>query len=190
MVFGICCWISEASQIPELRRCLESVKDYRAILVDGKWYDIEGDRETSLPLAIEIIDSYPNVERITAINRHEWENRNLYLERCSKDDVLIVLDTDEFIIKTNDDITIPLKDSFMVRGISKRHGGEVVLKRGITYPSETRHMDRHNEYWRKGCKLMFDSLLLEELTIVEDRSFRSENNKQIMKTRGSQRPYR
>ena len=190
IVFGVCCWISEESQLGELRRCLDSVKEYRVILVNGKWYDIEGDYPDSLPEAHEIISRYPNVEVITAINRHEWENRNLYLERCNEDDVLIVLDTDEYVEGVISEQEISDDDSFMVMGVSKRHGGDVVLKRGIRYPSETRHKDRHNEYWRNDTKLRFFGRIPNIFKIIEDKSYRSDDIGITMKKRAQLRPFR
>ena len=61
IVFGISCYISEESQIPELKRCLESVKNYKVILVDGKWYDFRGESDLSLPSARKLINSYTSI---------------------------------------------------------------------------------------------------------------------------------
>ena len=66
---GIPVWINDVKQLPELERCLDSVMDFPVFIVNGKWYDIEGDYPRSIPEAIELMESYTNVEIIDSPNQ-------------------------------------------------------------------------------------------------------------------------
>lgn len=189
IVFGICSWISEKSQIPELERCLESVKGYKVIIVDGKWYDIDSDKLTSISEAFDIYKKYPNVEAVVSINHNEWENRNIYLAKCNNMDNLIVLDTDEYIIQEHTPTLNETVDSFHVIGHDKGKGGEVRLNRGYIFPNESRHQDRHNAIFRNGKKLEFNALC-KGITIHHDKSFRSPKREKLMYVRNHLRDHR
>lgn len=173
------------------------MKDFKVTLVNGKWYDIIGDNPISIPQARNLIDSYPNVTRIDYPNHHEWESRNMYLEACSADDVLIWLDTDEYM-EHGDQAGIwrfyPIQSvgslSFFVKGYDKRCGGDVILKRGYYSPSITRHKDRHNESWIGKKKLTFKSNPLIDFKIIHDKSHRSKQREETMKVRNHLRPFR
>ena len=187
----MCCWISEVQQLPELKRCLDSVERFRVILINGKWYDVKGKHPISIREARELIDSYPNVLRINYPGHHEWEARNKYLEQCSDHDTLIVLDTDEYLQITGYfEKYITSLPSFKVKGYDARRGGIVRENRGIRYPGQTRHRDRHNELWWNGEKLTFEGDPPEHLLIHHDKSYRSPHITQIMKERNRLRPYR
>ena len=201
LVIGVVCWITEESQIPELRRCLDSLKEFRVILVDGKWYDMEGEQHTSIPKAYDMFAQYPNVEVIVSINKHEWENRNLYLERCKEDDFLIWIDTDEWLevnispLKHIDDLfdyknTGEQMVSVLFQG--KAHGAGIYeTKRGVLYPSKTRHRDRHNELWCDGKEITQGRLNnIFGLIIHHDKSFRSEGRENAMRIRNRLKPFR
>lgn len=189
IVFGICSWISEVSQLPELKRCLESVKGYRVIIIDGKWYDIDSPLQVSIPEAFEAYKKYDNVEVVTSIGNHEWENRNMYLTRCKMIDVLIVLDTDEYIIQEYTPTLPEITKSFHVIGYDKGKGGEVRLNRGYTDPINSYHNDRHNKVFCKGKQLNFDSLCT-GITIHHDKSYRSKSREKAMYTRNHLEEYR
>jgi len=190
----------EISQLPELKRCLDSVKQFRVILVDGKWYDMEGEQHTSIPEAYKLFKKYPNVEVIVSVNRHEWENRNLYLERCKDDDVLIWVDTDEWV-----ETPIPILGEYMNNKLEsdkspmyavsfkgKAHGaGTYRQNRLVAFPTKTRHRDRHNELWYKDNQIIKGKLPIVDLILVHhDKSFRSEERETAMRIRNKLKPFR
>ena len=193
IVFGICCWIPEKSQLPELKRCLESVKNYPVFLINGKWYDIEGDYPTSIPEAVSLIDSYPNVTRINYANHHEWESRNMYLEQCTANDCLIILDTDEYIEITGFfECNILDTPMFRLHVEDPRIGGTDYQKRGVRWPHLTRHRDRHNQLWYKDKEIWSNvgESTPEGIIIYHDKTYRSEKIKEAMKKRNYLRPFR
>ena len=153
---GVLVWIEDDSQLPELKRCLDSLVDFDVIVVNGKWNDIPGYNPTSTNEANRLIDSYENIKHIKSPNKMEYENRNIYLEECIslKSDFLFWVDTDEWV-------DMPLGRDFFERGLvdvfkndkkscymhyySDRHGGVSMQIRGVRYPFLVRHIDRHNE---------------------------------------------
>lgn len=194
LVIGVVCWIHEKSQLPELRQCLDSLKQFRVILVDGKWYDIDHDQLTSIPEAYEMFKKYPNVEVITAVNRHEWQNRNLYLERCTPKDILIWVDTDEWLEVTGDvkELQYRLNPAFEVHFRGKMYtDGDVRQIRGLMYPSETRHTDRHNQAWYQGKEILCNAARPKDCIILHhDKSYRSEEREKAMRIRNRLKPFR
>lgn len=190
IVFGICCWIPEASQLPELKRCLDSVKDFKVIVVNGKWYDIEGEHPYSIPEARSLMESYPNVTRIDYANHHEWEARNKYLEECNNDDVLIWLDTDEWFEydhfwEARGDTSIGLIDFY------NRIGGLAWQRRIIINAGLCRHRDRHNQLWYGNRELFATPLpSIKGIRIYHDKQHRSEKREKAMYTRNRLKPYR
>ena len=198
LVFGVACWIYEKSQLPEVKRCLDSIKDYRVILVDGKWYDMEGsDSLLSIPELDDLLADYPNVERVNAPNMHEWETRNIYLERCKPDDILLWLDTDEWFEVTDkanfmDNLTKITTPMFLVDYVDKRMGPNAVRVQGIRYPSETRHRDRHNELWYKDKPAWNTAVrpAVQGIRHHSDKTYRSEEREKVMLTRNKLKPFR
>jgi hypothetical protein len=168
-------------------------------LVDGKWYDIKDDQFTSIPEAYDIFKEYPNVEVITAVNRHEWQNRNLYLERCAKDDFLIWIDTDEWLEVTNSSYESDLFAAHMsnipmmsIPFEGKAHGaGTYQQNRIVIFPAKTMHRDRHNELWYNGTQIIQGKLpRIHGLLVHHDKSYRSEEREKAMFIRNRLRPFR
>lgn len=154
---------------------------------------MDSPHHTSIREAYDIFKEYPNVEVISSVSRHEWENRNLYLERCSKDDILIWLDTDEWLVQSQDLTCDDMGDSpcFLVRFHDKRMGGFCYQRRGFRYPSETRHTDRHNQLWYHNQEIMASpGPAPDTFVIYQDKNFRSVERECMMKVRGKLRPYR
>lgn len=190
LVFGICSWISEESQLPELKRCLESVKDYRVIIIDGKWKDIDSPIHASIAQAYATYRQYSNVQVMVSLGRHEWENRNLYLQKCQPGDTLIVLDTDEYVTFEHTPAVKGLADdSFHVNGYDKGKGGKVRLNRGYMDPINSYHADRHNRMFCNSEKLTFNALC-EGITIHHDKTYRTPKREKMMLTRNQLKEFR
>jgi hypothetical protein len=184
---GVVCWISEKSQLPELKRCLDSLVDFPVIIVSGKWNDIEGDNHFNIPEANKLIDSYPNVLHKGCYDQSEAYNRNQYLID-NQSDFLFWVDTDEWI-------EMPLGKEFFLRGLidlfkkddyssqvhwySHQPTGKINMgkqKRIIQYPGKLRHRDKHNQLYFGDKEVLRDGIKHHAprgLIIHQDKTFRS-----------------
>lgn len=182
---GVLVWIEDNSQLPELKRCLDSLVDFDVIVVNGKWNDMGGLYPESTTEANVLIDSYDNIKHIKSPNKPEYENRNTYLRWCmrSKPDFLFWVDTDEWI-------QMPFGRDFFERGVrdifrgdnksclmhyySDRHGGVSMQIRGIRYPFLVRHIDRHNEIFFGKVNILADPAPAPRgLVIMSDKIYRT-----------------
>jgi len=155
---GVVCWIETDEQLPELKRCLDSlVEFYPVFVINGKWNDMSGDNPRSTDKANDLIDSYSNIIHITSPNQPEFVNRNKYLELAMKFnlDYLFYVDSDEWI-------EMPLGKDFFIKGIedtfkdkdqmcafihgnSNGRGGPFRTQKLYRYPGFLRHRKKHNE---------------------------------------------
>ena len=198
IVFGVCCYISEKEQIPELERLLESLRGFKVFLIDGKWKDFDDktDNYISIPEAYEAIGKYSNVITMASYNGLEWQNRNLYLKCCKRSDILIWIDTDEWLeIQDKDQMLKECKKikkpMFLVNFYDKRFGGECLQRRGYRYPKGTHHKDRHNQaYYKKEEIFAYPAKAPKGFVIHQDKSFRSVERELDMKVRNQKEPFR
>jgi hypothetical protein len=197
---GVVCWIETDEQLPELKRCLESLESfYPVFLVNGKWSDMSGDNPRSTDKANDLIDSYSNIIHIQSPNQPEFINRNKCLELAMiwNCDYLIWVDTDEWL-------EMPLGKDFMLRGIedhkfefvsyvhyySDIFGGSCKQRRLLKYPSFLRHRLRHNELFfgdyevYKNCKKTGPRGFI----IHQDKNYRSVKREQNMLIRNRENP--
>jgi len=191
IVIGICCWISEVRQLTELKRCLDSVNDFKVIVINGKWYDIKGPHPYSIPEARSLLLSYPNVTTINYANHHEWEARNKYLEMCKDTDVLIWLDTDEwFEMDFHWEVRGNIPSVALIEFFN-RIGGTAYQRRVIINAGQCRHTDRHNQIWAGGKELFANpSPAIKGVRIYHDKQYRSIPREKAMQIRNKLKPYR
>ncbi len=154
---GVLCHIPDLFQMPELKRCLDSLVEFPVIVVSGKWNDIQSTSNYNHPEVNNLIESYGNVTHIFTQDMSEAETRNTYLEEC--DDTVRFL----FWVDTDEWIEMPLGKDFFLRGITdlfddedfssqvheimhQRNGVDLICKqkRLVQYPSLLRHKDKHN----------------------------------------------
>ena len=197
---GVVCWIETDEQLPELKRCLDSLQSfYPVFVINGKWNDMSGNNPRSTDKANDLIDSYSNIIHISSPNQPEFVNRNKYLELAMKYnlDYLMWVDSDEWI-------DMPLGKEFMVRGIldhnfdfascvhyySKRHGGSSKQKRLIKYPGFLRHRLKHNELFFVDKEVLANcqNKSPRGFTIYSDKNYRSVGREQNMKKRNMENP--
>ena len=202
IAIGLVCWIDKKRQLPELKRCLDSLTDfYPVIVVNGKWNDIKGDSPRSIPEAIELIGSYSNVIYIESPNQPEFINRNKYLIQATKMgcDCLIWVDSDEYVELSNyDNLVKEIKDvftkepdeyTFLVNFYDKRMGGACWQKRGVRYPAFSRHRNRHNELWFVNKQILKHTAKPPpSLVIHQDKYYRSLEREYIMSKRNHENP--
>jgi hypothetical protein len=155
---GVVCWIETDEQLPELKRCLDSLQSfYPVFVINGKWNDMSGNNPRSTDKANDLIDSYSNIIHISSPNQPEFVNRNKYLELAMKYnlDYLMWVDSDEWI-------DMPLGKDFFIKGIedtfkdkqemcayihcySSGRGGPFRTQKLYHYPGFLRHRLKHNE---------------------------------------------
>jgi len=200
---GVLVWVPYEKQLPELERCLDSLTDfYPVIVVNGKWDDIEGKYARSIPEAYDLIGSYSNTIHIESPNEPEFVNRNKYLIQATKMDCdfLFWVDSDEWV-------ELPCGYDFLVNGIKDvykrepdkytnlvhffdpRSGGVCFQKRGVRYPSFSRHKNKHNELWFTGNQvLQYPAKAPRGLIIHHDKSYRSLEREKTMQKRNHDNP--
>ncbi len=194
--FGIVCWIDEDSQLPELKRCLDSVKDLPVILVNGKWSDMEGDNPISTQKARDLINSYPNVKHILSPNESEVNNRNILL-KCGTD-YMIWIDTDEWAEFPNgidffkEELSRRFKDEYCAYSHSydlKGRGGYFKVKRIIRNPHELEYRIRHNQLYH-GSINVYDNPIepIDGLMVHHSKDFRSQASRDKMINRRLSNP--
>jgi hypothetical protein len=191
---GVLCWISEIEQLPELKRCLDSLREFNVIVVSGKWNDIEGNFPYNIPEANTLIESYDNITHIFSYNKSEAENRNIYLENCNAD-FLFWVDTDEWI-------EMPLGKDFFLRGLTDLFGKNDYSsqvhwynhqsngitsygkqKRMVQYPSKLRHKEKHNKLYFGVREVLRDEIKYHAprgLIIHTEKNFRSRKREEVM----------
>jgi len=200
---GIVSWISEESQVPELERCLDSLTSfYPVIIINGKWDDVKGDNPRSVLEAIDLMESYSNVMWFDSPNQPEFINRNEYLIQATKMDCnyLIWVDTDEWVelpcgyeflcnsIKKRFEKQ-PDCYTFLVHYFDKRMGGCCYKRRGIRYPTFTRHRNKHNELWFVDKEVLrYPAKAPNGLIIHQDKIFRTHKREEKMKIRNESNP--
>jgi hypothetical protein len=88
-----------------LKRCFDSlVKGVDIIFaIDGKFPNFPADSDLSTDGSRETAESYPKCKLID-LSRSEFEKRAKYLEYCSiyQVDVLLIIDSDEFVLNNSD----------------------------------------------------------------------------------------
>lgn len=194
---GVLCWIEKDEQLPELKRCLDSLTDfYPVFVINGKWDDFEGNNPRSTDKANDLIDSYSNVIHISSPNKSEAYNRNLYLQLCLKwnIDMLFWVDTDEWV-------EMPIGFEFAKRGLmdhmdtddlascmhyySEAHGGVGKQKRLLQYPGFLRHHGKHNELFFGDDEVLRYPVpdAPRGIIIYSNKEFRSEDRECRMKKR-------
>jgi hypothetical protein len=194
---GLLVWIEDDSQLPELERCLDSLKDFNVIVINGKWIDIAGNKPISTDRTIDLINSYNNVTHIYSVNNTEAHNRNLALSVANKmnREVLFWVDTDEYV-------ELPCGYEFFLRGLEfgdkytcyshyedKGRGGSCRMIRGIRDVKNVTLTNRHNEWIRDGTNIYKDSYQAPRgLIIYSDRKYRSEERQAKMLNRNKNNP--
>ena len=196
---GVLCHIPDIFQMPELKRCLDSLKDFPVIVVSGKWNDIESTSDYNHPQLNELIESYANVTHIFTQGLSEAGTRNIYLEECNDTvDFLFWVDSDEWI-------EMPLGKDFFLRGITdlfgvndyssqlhevfhQRDGNDVICKqkRLIQYPSKCRHRERHNSMYYDNKEILAGEIKNHAprgLILHSEKSYRSTKRDKYMKSR-------
>ena len=201
---GVLVWIESKHQLPELKRCLDSLTDfYPVIIVNGKWKDIIGDNPRSIPEAIELIDSYSNIILIDSPNQLEPVNRNKFIVQGMKMDcdMMFWIDSDEwielpcgydFFVKGMENVFKKQPDclSFHLHFFDPRFGGESLQKRGIRYPAFMRHRDRHNQLWFLDKEVLghYTAKPPRGLIVYQDKSFRTKEHELEMRRRNLANP--
>ena len=197
---GVVCWIEDNKQLPELKRCLDSLTDfYPVIVINGKWDDFAGTNIYSTNEANDLIDSYSNVIHLQSANKPEFVNRNKYLIQAMTMgvDFLFWVDTDEWI-------DMPLGKEFFERGLQyiwkdekscyfhyydERLGGVSMQKRGVRYPSFSRHKLRHNELFFNDQNILTNPARAPRgIVINSSKEYRSESREKRMKQRARDNP--
>jgi hypothetical protein len=199
LAIGICSWIHEKSQLPELERCLNSISDfYPVYVVDGKWSDLQMQGGRSIQEAIELITSYSNTTLIERPNRLEPQNRNEYLRKSYGNEALMVLDTDEYVEYDStflDNLETFRNDNPQNLGCSvmfhsKPTGGYSVAPRVIFNPSMCRYRDQHNFIYFMNRQVL-DRTSREYcagLTIFEDKAYRTKFREEKLRERNLKNP--
>jgi len=191
---GVLCWIERDEQLPELKRCLDSLTDfYPVFVINGKWDDIEGENIRSTDKTNELIDSYSNVIHIQSPNKPEAYNRNLYLQKSWKYDYLFWVDSDEWVELTcgKEFFERGLRYNFgpndlcsFVHYYSDAHGGVSFQKRILQYPGFLRHKNKHNELYFKDIDVLKNPIKAPRgLIIYSNKEFRNKDREWRMKKR-------
>jgi len=199
---GLTCWIEDKFQLPELKRCLDSLVDfYPVIVVNGKWNDMKGENSRSIPEAQDLIDSYPNTIHFLEPNMPEYQNRNKCLIQAGKmgSDYLIWVDSDEWI-------EMPLGIEFFLRGLKDifsnakdmcsychffdiGRGGNCRMPRIIRYPMFIRMRKKHNEWYFIDKNIRKRPLNAPRgLIIHSDKSYRTDDRHMRMFNRNQENP--
>jgi len=190
----------------ELERCLDSLKDFKVIVVDGKWNDFidNNDSYKSTDGTIELAQSYSNVILLESPNNSEAFNRNQYIIEGMKMgcDIMFWVDSDEWVeLPCGYDflchgiervLNDPEKHTFLVHYFDVRRGGVCFQKRGIRYPAFTRHKGKHNELWFNNKEVLKNNCAKAPagLIIHTDKKFRSDEREDRMKKRNYENPIR
>ena len=182
----------------ELKRCLDSLKDFKVIVVDGKWNDFidNNDSYRSTDGTIELAKSYSNVTTIESPNQPEWINRNKYIVEGKDCDVMFWVDSDEwvelpcgydFLCRSIKYVFEKQNDcySFLVHYFDTARGGACYQKRGIRYPDIMRHVDRHNQLWFNDKEVLTNYCARPPMGLVihTDKKFRTDEREEAMKRR-------
>lgn len=197
---GVLAWIESNSQLPELKRCLDSLTSFfPVIVINGKWNDIEGVNARSTDEANELIDSYSNVIHIQSPNKPEFMNRNRYLIQARDYDFLFWVDSDEWV-------SLPLGVEFFRNGIrdvfkntnqksclihyyDESRGGACMQKRGVLYPGFIRHRKKHNELFFGDDDILLNPAPAPRgLVIKSDKRFRTLSRENRMLKRNKENP--
>lgn len=179
--FGIVCWIGEDSEVPALKRCLDSVKDYPVILVNGKWNDMEGDNPISTQKARELIKSYDNIKYIESPNQSEAYNRNILYRECETE-YLIWLDTDEWV-RIEDYFKIDIKDRALIHYYDPGRGGYCLMPRVFRNPKRLSNSKYHNSVITQDMEDPPTGI-----TIYSDRKYKSMKRRNAMFKRNKENP--
>jgi len=200
---GVVSWIGEKSQIPELERCLDSLTNfYPVIIINGKWSDVKDGNPRSVPEAINLMENYSNVMWFDSPNQPESMNRNKYIIQGMKMDcdVMFWVDTDEwvelplgydFLCNGIKDIfkKQPDRYTFLVHYFDTTRGGCCYKRRGIRYPTFTRHRNRHNELWFLDKEVLrYPAKAPRGLIIHQDKKFRTIKRENSMAIRNESNP--
>jgi hypothetical protein len=194
---GLLVWIEDDSQLPELKRCLDSLVDFNVIVINGKWIDIPGKNHISTDATISLLQSYKNVTLIFSVNNTEAHNRNLALTVSStlNHDILFWVDTDEYV-------ELPCGYEFFLRGLDfadkmtcyahyedEGRGGSCRMVRFIKDIQDVSLNERHNEWLYYGHNIFKDPHKAPRgLIIHSDRKYRSEERQAKMLNRNKNNP--
>jgi len=195
---GLITWIEDNDQLPELKRCLDSLTDfYPVIVVNGKWNDFKGKNPRSTDEANELIGSYSNVIHIQSPDKPEWYNRNLAIDTANKMgyNILFWVDSDEWV-------EMPLGLDFFTKSIDfqDKHtcymhyyddgkGGNCRMIRLIKDLDKVKINKKHNEWLIDNTNIFKDPAPAPRgITIYSDNKYRSEDRKIRMKQRNKYNP--
>ena len=138
---GLCFY----QDVHSLNRCLYSLRPYPLdylIAVDGKFRDYPAEGDLSDQQCLDLVMSIKHpVRYIPAIGLEEMEKRQKYFDECDRlgIDVLIVLDSDEYILRvaTNWDL-------FQLDLLDKINTN-VTQAQGYSLPTISRNLDKDEE---------------------------------------------
>lgn len=185
---GVVCYIEDKSELPELKRCLDSLESfYPVIIIDGRWNDFKGKYSSSIQEAVDIINSYSNTIHIISANNSEAFNRNLYLINAARFnlDYIMTVDTDEYVVMYHG------KD-FFLRGVSdvfhnkkelscyihcygKQHGGVFRTIKILKDPNSLEYHEAHNRVYHGNTNIISSPLMAPRgLILYHDKEFRGE----------------
>jgi len=84
---------------PLIKDCVNSIIDKvdKIVAVDGRYIDFPGDYPYSTDGTLEYLDSLDKVDLILVSGADEVQKRNIYLTKCSDEDIVLNLDSDEVL---------------------------------------------------------------------------------------------
>jgi glycosyltransferase involved in cell wall biosynthesis len=191
--------------VKELKRCLDSLKDFEhVIVIDGKWFDFDPNNSVinSTDGTIELAKSYPNTKVITTAG-YEYQNRQMYIDEAAKlgCKYLFWVDSDEYVKmdKGYDYFVEQLEKTFennpdkfasLINFHDVRMGGNCWQIRLISHLSEMKHRDRHNQIWYRNMEVIGNHVkdAPDGIRIYQEKNFRTPEREELMRCRNLANP--
>lgn len=156
---------------------LESLKDFdEVICVDGRFPHYPDAPDLSTDGSRELVHSFTNVRFYDAPNLIEPKKRDIYLEHCTSD-ALLMIDTDEWIVgdvaRFKENITRHTSEAhlfYQVKWWSEATGGYSTAPRLYLHPRDLRHGQLHCSFMVNGVDLRLHARTTNIIEGVEIRS--------------------
>lgn len=166
-----------------LERTLSSLKDFDEIIcVDGRFHDYPDSDDLSTDGSRDIVRAFPNARLYDAPDLPEPKKRDVYLENCTSD-ALLMIDTDEWLegdvakFKENIVNRKPADQLFyQIKWWSEATGGYSTAPRLYINPKELRHGALHCSFMLNGRDFRLHARthnIIEGIEIRSDPKLRS-----------------